>query len=40
MHFSPPELMQQLLEKDGIKVENDTILNFDKHFWDPSTELL
>ena len=40
MHFSPPELMQQLLEKEGIKVENDTIINFDKHFWDPSTELL
>ena len=40
MHFSPPELMQQQLEKEGIKIENDTIIDFDKHFWDPSTELL
>lgn len=40
MHFTPPERMQQLLEKDGLKIENDTIINFDKHFWDPSTELL
>lgn len=35
IHFSPPEKMQKLLEKEGIKIENDKILNFDKHFWDP-----
>lgn len=38
-HFNPPELMQQLLEKEGIKVEDDTILNFDKHLWEPLKEL-
>lgn len=40
MHFSPPEKMQELLEKEGLKIENDTIIDFDKHFWDPSIELL
>lgn len=39
MHFSPPELMQQRLEKEGIRVENDQIIDFEKHFWDPAEEL-
>lgn len=39
-HFSPPEKMQQLLEKEGIKVENDTVVNFTQLFWDPMIELL
>jgi methylated-DNA-protein-cysteine methyltransferase related protein len=39
-HFSPPERMQQLLEKEGIKVENDTIVDFKKIFWDPVTEII
>lgn len=38
-HFSPPEKMQQLLEKEKIKVVNDTIVDFEKHFWDPAKEL-
>lgn len=37
-HFSPPSAMQEALEKEGIKVENDTIVNFDAYFWNP-TEL-
>jgi methylated-DNA-protein-cysteine methyltransferase-like protein len=36
MHFSPPERMQQLLEKEGIKIVDDQIIDFKKHFWDPS----
>jgi methylated-DNA-protein-cysteine methyltransferase-like protein len=39
-HFNPPELMQQLLEKEKVKVVNDTIVDFDKHFWDPAKELI
>lgn len=31
--------MQKLLEKEGIKVENDCIIDFQKHFWDPEKEL-
>jgi len=38
-HFSPPELMQQLLEAEGVMVADDTIVHFDKHFWDPAAEL-
>lgn len=35
MHFHPPTLMQQLLENDGIKVQNDKIQDFEKVFWKP-----
>ena len=38
-HFNPPSKMQELLEKEKIKVENDTIVNFDQYFGDPSSEL-
>jgi methylated-DNA-protein-cysteine methyltransferase-like protein len=38
-HFNPPELMQQLLEKEGIKVKDDKIVAFEKLFWDPVKEL-
>ncbi len=38
-HFNPPELMQELLEKEGITVKNNVVLNFKAVFWDPQTEL-
>lgn len=38
-HFSPPEKMEQLLKKEGIKVKGDQIIDFKKYFWDPSEEL-
>ena len=38
-HFSTPHLMQELLEKEKIKVENDTVVNLQKHYWDPTIEL-
>lgn len=38
-HFGGPDLMKQLLESEGIEVENDAIINFSKYFWDPSGEL-
>lgn len=38
-HFGSPGIMQQLLENEGIKVENDQIVEFDKYFWDPIKEL-
>ncbi|GAB4322626.1 MAG: MGMT family protein [Bacteroidales bacterium] len=38
-HFGQPGLMAQLLRNEGIEVENDRILNFQKYFWDPSTNL-
>jgi methylated-DNA-protein-cysteine methyltransferase-like protein len=38
-HFGTPTLMEELLKKEGIKVENDTIVDFDRVFWDPAREL-
>lgn len=38
-HFSPPSLMQQLLENEGIEIEDDKIQNFSDVFWDPIKEL-
>ncbi|WP_027003526.1 MGMT family protein [Hugenholtzia roseola] len=39
-HFPTPTLMQELLEKEGIKVEDDAIVDFEKHLWLPEKELL
>jgi len=38
-HFATPTLMQELLEKEGIKVKDDTVKDFKKLFWDPIKEL-
>ena len=38
-HFATPTKMQELLEKEGIKVRKDTIVDFKDHFWDPATAL-
>lgn len=38
-HFSPPELMQELLENEGLTIEHDQIKNFKLHFWDPAEEI-
>lgn len=35
-HFPTPFFMQQMLESEGVKVENDKVVNFEKHFWHPS----
>lgn len=39
-HFGAPDAMQKLLEAEGITIEKDKVKNFQKHFWDPSVELL
>ncbi|AXE20257.1 cysteine methyltransferase [Runella rosea] len=38
--FGSPTAMQELLEQEGIGVENDKIKNFKNVYWDPSAELL
>jgi methylated-DNA-protein-cysteine methyltransferase-like protein len=38
-NFGHPDLMQQLLEKEGVKVVKDKVKNFDKFYWDPMKEL-
>ncbi len=35
-HFGSPHIMQQLLESEGIKVENDQVQDFDTVFWNPA----
>ncbi len=35
-HFSPPEIMQALLESEGIKVVNDSVQNFENVVWKPN----
>lgn len=39
-HFGSPDMMQKLLEEEGIQVIEDQVQNFKKLFWDPSIELL
>jgi len=34
-HFDGTNLMQQLLESEGIVVKNNQIVDFEKHFWIP-----
>lgn len=38
-HFDGTNLMQQLLENEGIVVIDNQIQDFEKVFWDPSKEL-
>lgn len=39
-HFTTPTTMQTLLEKEGVEIKNDKVVEFKERFWDPSTELL
>ncbi len=39
-HFDTPTAMQELLEKEGIKVKAEQVVDFEKVFWDPNVELL
>ncbi|MBK5285853.1 MAG: MGMT family protein [Bacteroidia bacterium] len=34
-HFGFSDLMQQLLESEGIRVEDDCVVDFEKVFWEP-----
>lgn len=38
-HFGTPARMQELLEKEQIKIKDDRVVDFVKLFWDPSIEL-
>jgi len=38
-HFDGTNLMQQLLESEGISVKNNQIIDFKKHFWNPKDNL-
>lgn len=38
-HFGNSSTMEQLLENEGIVIEDDWIINFKEKFWDPEKEL-
>lgn len=38
-HFEGTNLMQQLLESEGIEVVDNQIQNLESVYWDPATEL-
>jgi len=38
-HYNPPGRMQELLEKEGVKVKDDKVVDFARLFWDPAKEL-
>lgn len=38
-HFETPTTMQKKLEKEGVKVNDHQVQEFEKRFWDPAKEL-
>jgi methylated-DNA-protein-cysteine methyltransferase-like protein len=38
LHFDGTNLMQQLLENEGIQVQDNQIIDFDTHFWEPDIQ--
>jgi len=40
VHFGSPDVMQELLENEGVEVENDCVTDFARLFWDPMKELI
>jgi methylated-DNA-protein-cysteine methyltransferase-like protein len=39
LHFDGTNLMQQLLESEGIVVVDNQIVDFEKHFWQPEVRV-
>ncbi len=39
MHFSEPDAMEKRLQKEGIQVKYDQVVDFQNVFWDPNEEL-
>jgi methylated-DNA-protein-cysteine methyltransferase related protein len=37
-HFGGSDTMQQLLENEGLYIEDGCITEFEKHFWKPGSE--
>lgn len=38
-HFETATKMEELLKKEGVKVKDDKVVDFEKLFWDPMEEL-
>ncbi len=39
-HFPGTDMMKELLQNEGIQIEDDAIADFEKYFWDPNKELI
>jgi methylated-DNA-protein-cysteine methyltransferase related protein len=39
-HFATIDRMQQLLEKEGITIKNDKVVDFQNLFWNPMEEIM
>ena len=39
VHFQPPSAMQEMLENEGVIIDDDAVVNFKEYFWDPLKEL-
>ncbi len=39
-HFRHPDLMQELLENEGVAISDDRVVDFKNRFWDPNIELV
>ena len=39
MHFPPEIPIADMLENEGVKVKDGQVVDFDRVFWDPMTEL-
>lgn len=39
-HFKTPTAMQELLEKEGVQIKNDKVVNFNELFWNPNISLI
>lgn len=39
-HFPGTNLMQQLLESEGVVIRNDQVQDFEKKLWDPNENLV
>ena len=37
-HFGTPDRMERLLEKEGVLVQEDRVVDFKERFWDPAKE--
>lgn len=39
MHFTTPTAMQEALQREGVDVQDDKVVDFNQKFWDPLTEI-
>jgi methylated-DNA-protein-cysteine methyltransferase related protein len=37
-HFPHPDMMQELLESEGIEIDDDKVVDFKRLLWDPGKE--